>query len=122
MELCTKAAGGRHSLKRQLVRKTAGRSAPSLSWCARVLPEDETSQVAVEWGSSEDFDLLSYWKEEENNLKSVRSGTDATPSPIVGDALPTIDSIRPVTDLALSWLIGDLRELGWTDLSKLSFR
>ena len=94
--------------------------APSLSWCARVLPEGETSQVAVKWGSSEEFDLLSYWKEEENNLKSVRSGIDATPSPIVGDALPTIDSIRPVTDLAFSWLIGDLRELGWTDLNKVS--
>ena len=94
--------------------------APSLSWRARALPEGETSQVALEWGSGEDFDLFSYWKEEEDNLKLVRPGTDATPCPITGDPLPSIDSIRPVTDLVHSWLIGDLRELGWTDLSPLS--
>ena len=99
--------------------------APSLSWRARALPEGKTSQVALEWGSGEDwedFDLLSFWKEEEDNLKLVRPGTDATPCPIRGEALPSIDSTRPVTDLVHSWLIGDLRELGWTDLSGVSLR
>ena len=96
------------------------KGAPSLSWCAKALPTGETSRVDLEWSSSEDFDLLSYWKEEENNLKSVRPGTDATPCPIVGDSLPAIESIRPATDLAHSWLIGDLKELNWTDLSKVS--
>ena len=94
--------------------------APSLRWRARALPEGETSQVALEWCSGEDVDLLSYWKEEEDNLKLVRPGTDATPCPIRGEPLPSIDSVRPVTDLAHAWLIGDLRELDWTDLSEVS--
>ena len=94
--------------------------APSLTWCARALPRDGASQVALEWGAPEDFNLLSYWREEEENLRSVRSGIDATPCPIVGDSLPAIDTTRPVTDLAHAWLIGDLQELNWTDLSKVS--
>ena len=94
--------------------------APSLRWHARALPEGEASQVVFEWGPEEDFDFLSYWKEEEDNLKLIRPGTDATPCPIRDHALPSIDSIRPVTDLVHSWLIGDLSELGWTDLSEAS--
>ena len=38
------------------------KGAPSLSWCAKALPTGETSRVDLEWSSSEDFDLLSYWK------------------------------------------------------------
>ena len=94
--------------------------APSLTWYAKALPKGETSHVDLEWGSSEGFDLRSYWKEEENNLRSVRPGTDATPCPIVKDSLPSINSIRPVTDLAHSWLISDLKELDWTSLSRVS--
>ena len=94
--------------------------APSLRWRARALPEGETSQVALQWGGRDDVDLLSYWKEEGENLKFVRPGTDATPSPVVSDPLPSIDSIRPATDLAHSWLISDLRELDWTDLNTVS--
>ena len=76
--------------------------------------------LAQDGGASEDFDLLSYWREEEENLRSVRSGIDARPCPIVGDSLPAIDTTRPVTDLAHAWLIGDLQELNWTDLSTVS--
>ena len=94
--------------------------APGLTWRARALPRAETSQVVLEWSSSEDFDLLSYWREEEENLKSVRPGTDVTPCPIVSNSLPTIDTTRPVTDLAHAWLIDDLSELNWTDLSRVS--
>ena len=94
--------------------------APSLTWYAKALPKGETSHVDLEWGSSEGFDLRSYWKEEENNLKSVRPGTDATPCPIVQDSLPSINSIRPVTDLAHTWLISDLKELDWTSLNRVS--
>ena len=92
--------------------------APSLSWRARALPKGKTSRVTVEW-SSEEFDLLSYWKEEKDNLRRVRPDTDATPYSIVDNALPTIDSIRPATDLAHAWLIDDLRQLHWTDLISL---
>ena len=94
--------------------------APSLRWRARALPKGETSQVALEWGSGEDFDLFSYWKEEEDNLKRVRAGGDVTSCPIRGESLPSISSIRPVTDLAHAWLVEDLRELDWTDLSEVS--
>ena len=80
----------------------------------------KSTQSILEWGSGEDVDLLSYWKEEEENLKLVRPGTDATPCPIRGEPLPFIDSVRPVTDVAHVWLIGDLRELDWTDLSEVS--
>ena len=92
--------------------------APSLSWRARALPKGKTSRVTVEW-SSEEFDLLSYWKEEKDNLRRVRPDTDVTPYPIVDNALPTIDSIRPATDLAHAWLIDDLKQLHWTDLISL---
>ena len=96
--------------------------APVLTWRARVLPIGETSRVALEWGSAKDFRSLSYWRDEEDNMRSVRPGTDATPYAVVGGALPSIDSVRPATDLAHSWLIRDLRELGWTDLSTASLR
>ena len=41
--------------------------APSLRWCARALPRGETSRVALEWNAA-DFELMSYWREEEENL------------------------------------------------------
>ena len=41
----------------------------------KALPTGETSRVDLEWSSSEDFDLLSYWKEEENN-REVGSARD----------------------------------------------
>ena len=103
------------------------KGAPSLRWRAGALPEGETSQVTVEWspteeGALDDGDLLSYWREEERNLKAIRPGADATPCPIRGEFLPSIGSVRPVTDLVHSWLVEDLRELGWTDLSRSAFR
>ena len=100
-------------------RQPQWRNAPSMRWCARALPKEEPSKVTVEW-SSEEFDLLSYWKQERDNLKRVRLGVDATPCPLVQVALPAIDSVRPATDLAHACLIGDLRELRWTHLDKLS--
>ena len=96
--------------------------APVLTWRVRALPRGETSRVALEWGSANDFHSLSYWRDEEDNLRSVRPGTDATPYPVVGGSLPSIDSVRPATDLAHTWLIHDLKELGWTDLSTASLR
>ncbi len=96
--------------------------APGLTWRARALPMGETSRVALEWGPADDFHSLSYWRDEEDNLRSVRPGTDATPYPVVGGSLPSIGTVRPATDLAHSWLIRDLRELGWTDLSTASLR
>ena len=94
--------------------------APRLIWRARALPHDETSRVALEWSASEEFDLLAYWREEEESLKTVRSGTDATPFRIAGDSLSAINTTRPVTDLAHTWLIRDLEELSWTDLGTVS--
>ena len=82
------------------------KGAPSLMWRARSLPRGKSSRVALEWSSSGDFDLLSYWREEEKNLKVLRPGAEVTPHPIVSDPLPSIDSVRPATDLAHTWLIG----------------
>ena len=95
--------------------------APSLRWCARALPHGERSRVTLEWNGS-DFDLMSFWREEEENLRSVRTGSDATPCGIRGELLPGIGSTRPATNLAHAWLVCDLRELGWTELIGVSLR
>ena len=98
------------------------KGAPSLTWRARALPRGESSRVAMEWSSSLDVDQLSYWREEENNLKVLRPGADVAPYPIRSEALPSIDSVRPATDLAHRWLIRDLKRLNWTKLSPASLR
>ena len=110
------------TLECQLTRseRPSWEGAPSLRWRVRVLPLGDTSKVTCEWHSAENVDILSYWKEEEESLRVHRPGMDATPHPIVGDALPAIDSIRPATDLAHRWLIEDLSELDWTELSSVS--
>ena len=93
--------------------------APTLQWCARVVPLGEPSSARFFWEKEEGIDFLSYWKEEEDNLRRLRPGSDMTPPPIQGDAMKTIDSRRPATDLAHEWLIDDLKELSWTQLIML---
>ena len=75
--------------------------------------------MSFSWGSPNNIDLLSYWKEEEDNLKNLRPGSDMTPPPVQGDGMKAIDSTRPATDLAHEWLIDDLKQLDWTDLIML---
>ena len=93
--------------------------APVLKWCAKVVPLGEQSSVSFSWGSPNNIDLLSYWKEEEDNLRHLRPGSDMTPPPVQGNGMKAIDSRRPATDLAHEWLIDDLKELGWTELIML---
>ena len=89
---------------------------PNLTWWTRSLPAGERSTVVIEMGGREDFDHLSYWREEENNLRQLHPEYETVPALWVSGGGGAIFNDRPATDLAQQWLIDELRELGW-DLS-----
>ena len=89
---------------------------PNLTWWTRSLPAGERSTVVIEMGGGEDFDHLSYWREEENNLRQLHPEYETVPALRVSGGGGAIFNDRPATDLAQQWLIDELRELGW-DLS-----
>ena len=89
---------------------------PNLTWWTRSLPAGERSTVVIEMGGREDFDHLSYWREEENNLRQLHPEYETVPALRVSGGGGAIFNDRPATDLAQQWLIDELLELGW-DLS-----
>ena len=89
---------------------------PNLTWWTRSLPAGEPSTVMIELGGREDFDHISYWREEENNLRLLHPEYETLPSLCVSGGGGAMFNDRPATDLAQMWLICELGELGW-DLS-----
>ena len=94
--------------------------APVLEWGAKVVPLGEHSSVSFSWGPPNNMDLLSYWKEEKESLRTLRPGLEVSRAPVREDGMRVIDGSRPATDLAHDWLIHDLRALGWSEMILLS--
>ena len=86
---------------------------PNLTWWTRSLPAGERSTVVIAMGGREDFDHLSYWREEENNLRQLHPEYETLPSLWVSGGCGAIFNDRPATDLAQQWLIDELRQMGW---------
>ena len=101
-------------LEGRLELPSQGDREPVISWCTRCLPEDSESTVAFAVGERRELpDFRSYWSDEAKALRQLRQGHGAVPSPFyVSEILPVWKS-RPATELAHSWLVDELRELGW---------
>ena len=94
------------------------RVGPALSWRTRSLPihQDSTALFVLERDHQGDEDWLSYWTEEKENLAVLRPHLHVEPHPILVQSVLNVCEPRPATALAHKWLLGDLRNLNWTDV------
>ncbi len=73
---------------------------PTLTWCPRPLSANESSSVAFVFGDANEIErnFHSNWKDE---------------SPFMKSGFLKVYDLLPATTMAIDWLSGDLRDLGW---------
>ena len=90
---------------------------PGLNLRTKSLPVGEQSSVAFDLGPEDEFDVWSYWKDEQRNLSHIRPESGTTLAPIVSMSGLHIFNGRPAAELAHQWLINELHQLGWSKQS-----
>ena len=94
---------------------------PDLSWYGRILSSGQSSEVAFELAQSggipfdsESFDSESLFEQEQHAFRTHRQNLPGEFSLSWStSSLRSVFGSHPATELALDWLRGDLRELGW---------
>ena len=94
-----------------------GYGAPRVYMCRQTRAHGEASSVTLKWVEHKEYERLSDWR-----LRAYDSAVHDTRmhgKPIKTYSDAAIHSTRPATDLALNWLIDDLRELDWSSLIRM---
>ncbi len=90
---------------------------PGLNLRTKSLPVGEQSSVAFDLGPEDEFDVWSYWRDEQRNLSHIRPESGTTLAPIVSMSGLHIFNGRPAAELAHQWLINELHQVGWSKQS-----